>query len=99
MADVSIVQSAVQPNANTQIGRGTVGGSTTITQGQAVYLDPATLTIMPAKADSVTGSVPAANLVGVALDQAAPGQPITYALSGDLTLTNAPLTTDRKSVV
>ena len=98
MADISITQASVLPTANTQIGRGTVGGSTTITQGQSVYIDPTTFVVKLAKSDSGSTSVPVANLAGVALDQAAPGQPITYATQGDVTY-NAVLTAGQIYVV
>jgi len=97
MADITVTASAVLPTTNTQVGRGTVAGSL-ITQGQSVYVDPTAFTVKPAKADSASTSVPAANLAGVALDRAEVGQPITYALSGDVTF-NATLTAGQVYVI
>lgn len=84
MADITITQAnVVATNSSTVKATGTSGAA--ITAGQAVYLDPATGTVKPAKSDSAS-STHAPNLVGVALGNA-PGtnQPITYATSGDVT--------------
>ncbi len=85
MADVSVTASAVVPTATTVIARGTAGA--TITAGQAVYADPnANFAIKPAQATSQTQ---ATNVVGIALDGAASGQPVAYATGGDVTFNSA----------
>lgn len=82
MADITVTASAVVPaNANTGIARGTAGA--TITAGQAVYADPAdSFKIKPAASTNQTQSN---NVVGIALDGASAGQPVSYAFSGDVT--------------
>ena len=81
MADVSVISSSVAPlNASTTIVRGTAGAA--VSAGQAVFADPtANYLIKPAQANSQT---PANNVVGIAVDTAAAGQPIAYASAGDI---------------
>jgi len=69
----------------TTTGQGIAGAS--ITPGQVLYEDPtATNALSPAKANDPFQS---SHIVGIALNTAAVGQPVTYAISGDITLSNA----------
>ncbi len=80
MADLSVTASAVVPTTNAVIAQGTAGA--TITQGQAVYADPSdSYKIKPAAHTSAT----TASVVGIALNGASAGQPVSYAVSGDVT--------------
>lgn len=85
MSDLLVTASGVvAANANTTILRGTVYTGETITQGQSVYADPSNAgQIRKAQA---TNSLAAPNFVGIALNGASGGQPITYAGPGDVTL-------------
>lgn len=89
MSDVTVVASSVAPaNASTTIVRATAGAA--VSAGQAVYADPAAnFTIKPAQA---TNQAQATNVVGIALDSAAVGQPVAYASAGDVQFNNTPLT-------
>ena len=82
MSDIVVTSSAVVPaNASTVIARGTAGAS--VAAGQVVWADPADANkIKPAQATSQTQ---ADNVVGIALNTAATGQPIAFATSGDVT--------------
>lgn len=86
MSDVTVTPSAVlAATASTGIARGTAGA--TITAGQAVWADPAaSYALKPAQA---TNQTQALNVVGIALNGAALGQPIAYATSGDVTFNSA----------
>ncbi len=85
MSDVTVMaNSVVAANANTTILRGTAGA--TLTAGQSVWADPgANYQIKPAIA---TNLIQATNVVGIALNGAAAGQPIAYA-TGDVTFNSA----------
>lgn len=66
------------PNTTTSVG--TAGA--TITQGQALFADAtASNALKPADATSVAK----ANAVGIALNAASSGQPVTYATGGQVT--------------
>jgi hypothetical protein len=85
MADVSVTASAVKAaDANTVIARGTAGS--TITAGQALYMDPGDGLLRPAQA---TNQTHANNLVGIALHGAYTDQPVAYATNGDVTFNSA----------
>jgi len=86
MADLNVTASGVVPvtgsTSPTVTARGIAGA--TITAGQVVYADPsANSQLKPAQA---TNQIHALNVVGVALDNAAANQPVSYAAAGDLTL-------------
>lgn len=86
MADISVTASAVAPTSNTVIAQGTAGA--TITQGQPVYADASdSYKIKPAAHTNAATST----AVGIALNGASAGQPVNYAVSGDVTF-NAVLT-------
>lgn len=89
MSDVTVIAGATVPaNTSTTIVRATAGA--TITAGQAVYADPAAnFTIKPAQANNQTQ---ATNVVGIALDSAASGQPVAYASAGDVQFSNSAFT-------
>lgn len=86
MSDVTVTPSAVlAATSNTGVARGTAGAA--ITAGQVVWADPAaSYEIKPAQA---TNQTQALNVVGIALNGAALGQPIAYATSGDVTFNSA----------
>ena len=83
MADISVTASAVIAGNNVVKKTETAGA--TITAGQTVYWDSATRTIKLADCDSGTSGDPIRTVKGIALNSASSGQPITYALSGDIT--------------
>jgi len=69
----------------TSMGRGIAGAS--ITPGQALYADPiANNALKPAIA---TDPLQASHVIGIALNTASVNQPVIYAISGDITLSNA----------
>ena len=80
MAVLTITAANVVPGTGTKTKSGTAGAA--ITQGQPVYLDATAITIFPADAD-VLASVA---VVGVALNAASAGQPVTYQISGPITI-------------
>lgn len=82
-ADLSITAASVA-NISANTSTGTAGGA--ITAGQAVYLSAGT--ILPANATSAT----AYKAVGIALNPAATGQPVTYAINGGTINLGATLT-------
>lgn len=85
MADVTVTASAVKAaDANTVIARGTAGS--TISAGQAIYLDPSDGLLRPAQATNATH---ADNVVGIALHGAYTDQPVAYATAGDVTFNSA----------
>ena len=75
MAALTITPAQVIPSSGAQIRTGTVGAATTITAGQAVYLDSATSTILLADSDA---SATTAAIVGIALCGASTGQVVRY---------------------
>lgn len=80
MADLSITAANVQPGTGTVI-LGTAGE--TITAGQAVYLKASDGRLWLAQAD---GTAAEADVVGIALNGGAAGQPVHYAADGTLTI-------------
>lgn len=78
MAALSITAANVVAGANAILKQYTAGA--TITQGQAVYLDSATNTVKLADADA---SAAAADVIGVAMNSALSGQPITVNTDDD----------------
>lgn len=82
MADLTITAANVVGGDSSAITHGTAGA--TITAGQAVYTDPSTGRYLLADNNSATAiaRVP----VGIALNGAANGQPLTVQRSGDITL-------------
>jgi hypothetical protein len=79
--DVSITAANVVSGAGAVTQVGTAGVA--ITAGQLVYLDATTNTIKLAHAST---SLATATCVGVALNNAATSQPVTYQTSGDITI-------------
>ena len=85
MADISITSANVVPASNAQLANGTSGVA--ITAGQVVALDTTTGTIKLVDVNSATAwqRIP----IGVAVNSAAAGQPITYQTGGDITVGGA----------
>ena len=83
MADITLTAANVVPaNVNTSIARGTAGAA--IAAGQPLWADPAaSYALKPAQSTDQTQS---GNIVGIALNTAATGQPVAYAYAGDLTV-------------
>lgn len=81
MADLSITAANVAKGANAAVVSSYLAGAS-ITAGQSVYLDATTGTIKLADADALASS----DAVGVALNNAASGQPIVYQRSGNITI-------------
>jgi hypothetical protein len=80
MADIAVTASDVKPaNARTRVEDGIAGS--TITAGQPLYVD-AVGKLKPAQAVDATQ----ANVVGIALNNAAPDQPVDYVVQGDVIL-------------
>lgn len=80
MVDLVVTAANVQPGATgASQTTGTAGAA--ITAGQVVYLDSATSTYKLAKANVVAASAP----VGIALNSAATGQPVTVLTAGPIT--------------
>lgn len=69
----------------TTTGKGLAGAS--ITPGQALYADPTANNVL--KPAIATDPLQASHIVGIALNTASIGQPVTYAISGDITLSNS----------
>lgn len=93
MADLIITASAVVKSTGAQTATGTAGVA--ISAGQVLYNDAATNTLKLADADL---SAAASTVVGIALDNAAANQPVTYITAGNLTL-NAVLTAGKVYVL
>lgn len=81
MADLTITAANVAKGTNAAVVSSYLAGAS-ITAGQSVYLDSATNTIKLADADALASSA----AVGVALNAASSGQPITYQRSGNITI-------------
>lgn len=93
MADITVTAASVMATSTTTTAQGTAGA--TITAGQPLYQDStASFTLKPAQATSQA----AAAMVGIALNNASSGQPVTYAIAGDVTY-NAALTKGSAYVV
>jgi hypothetical protein len=84
MAALSITAASVIPSTSAVILAGTVGAATTVTAGQALYLDSATNTLLLADLTTATKAA----VVGISLCGGSTGQRIFYAAedSGGLTL-------------
>jgi hypothetical protein len=80
MAVLTITAANVAKGARANTKNGTAGAA--ITQGQPVYLDAATDTLFPADADVLASAA----VVGIALNAASTGQPVTYQTSGPITI-------------
>ncbi len=80
MSDLSITASQVLPSTNAIKAQGVAGA--TITQGQPLC-KVADGTLKPADANDSTLN---GNIVGIALNAASTGQPVTYETGGDITL-------------
>lgn len=80
MANLTITAANVAPGTGAKTKSGTAGAA--ITQGQPVYLDAATITLLPADADVIASAA----VVGIAINAASTGQPITYQTSGPITI-------------
>lgn len=78
MADLSVTAASVQPTSSTK--RQTKIAGAAITAGQAVYVDSSNL-VQLADADS---SATTAAAVGISMNDAASGQPVSYAYEGTL---------------
>lgn len=85
MADLTLTASAVVAAGTAKIEHGTAG--TTITAGKIVFLDTAsTGKWLLADNDEDTEIERGSAKVGIALNGASDGQPVTVALEGDVTL-------------
>lgn len=82
MANIAITAASVVPGANAKTVDGIAGAA--ITAGQVVYLDPATGKLLLADADSATAA--ARSVLGIALNSAAIGQPVTVQKAGLITI-------------
>jgi hypothetical protein len=80
-ADISITAANVVAGANATIQQGMAGA--TITAGQVLYMDPASNTL---KLCNAMTSTTTAQSVGIALNGASSGQPISYQIAGDITI-------------
>lgn len=85
MADLTITAANVVASSTAKVEHGTAGA--TITAGKVVYLDTAaTGKWKLADADEDTAIERGSAKVGVALNGASDGQPVTVALEGDITI-------------
>lgn len=82
MADLAITAANVVPGAGAKITNGTAGAA--ITAGQVVYLDPADNRFKLADCDNASAVI--RNAYGVAVNGAAPGQPLGVQIGGELAL-------------
>lgn len=82
MSDLVISAANVLPGAGAQYQTGTCG-STAVTAGMVVYLDPATNTFIPADANASSVTATAA---GIALHGSSPGQPLKIQTAGVIAL-------------
>jgi len=80
MAVLTITAANVAKGARANTKSGTAGAG--ITQGQPIYLNAATDTLFPADADVLASAA----VVGIALNAASTGQPVTYQTSGPITI-------------
>lgn len=85
MADLTITAANVQPGSGAAIRNGTAGA--TITAGQVVYLDEATTgEWLLADADAASAVARGSGKIGIALNGASDGQPISVQTDGDITI-------------
>lgn len=89
VSSVALVTTAAGSLIPTATARGIAAGS--VTPGQVVYADPTANNVL--KLAQANSQLQAANVVGIALGSAAPNQPLTYAVSGDVALTTTPALT------
>ncbi|MBL4757486.1 MAG: hypothetical protein JKY32_07565 [Rhizobiales bacterium] len=82
MVDLVITAASVLQGSTAQVEKGTAGA--TITAGQVVYLDATDNKYKLADTDSVTAAVRVP--VGIALNGAADGQPLSIVTSGDIVI-------------
>ncbi|SHE68501.1 hypothetical protein SAMN02745157_0708 [Kaistia soli DSM 19436] len=82
MTDLSITPANVIAGSDSAYFTGLAGE--VVAAGKAVYLDPTTKRVMLGDSNSATAEAREAD--GIALNGAAPGQPIVVHKSGDLTL-------------
>jgi hypothetical protein len=80
MADLSITAASVAAGTNATKQNQYLAGAS-ITQGKSVYVDTADNTVKLADADAVISGV-----VGVALNAASAGQPVTFQQYGNITI-------------
>lgn len=81
MADLTITAASVLADAAANTRQGVAGAA--LTAGQVVYLDSATGSYKLADSN---GAAALRSPVGIALNGAAPGQPVLIALSGPVTI-------------
>jgi hypothetical protein len=80
MADITITSSSVLKTSTTVVNHGTAGAA--ITAGEPVYIDASdSKKIKPAIATAEASAA----AVGVALNDAADDQPVSYAIAGNVT--------------
>lgn len=90
MVDIALTPASVLKSTSARTETGTAGA--TITQGQVVYLDAATTgEWLLADNNAATAAARGSGKIGIALNGAADGQPLTVQLEGDITV-NAVLT-------
>lgn len=95
MSALTVTASSVLKGANASTNQGTAGA--TITAGQPLYIDASDSNkLKPCDADASTA---AANCVGIALNGASSGQPITYVTEDDDFTPGATLTTGLAYIV
>lgn len=82
MADLSITAANVLSGAGAQIAFGKAGAA--VTAGQTVYQDPADQRFKLADCDNASAAVRAVS--GIALNNAANGQPLAVQYDGEITL-------------
>lgn len=85
MADLIVTAANVLPGAGAIIKPGTAGAA--ITAGQSLFKNAADSTLHPAKGDTTTDAA----FVGIALNNAATGQPVQYLASGPIAIGATPV--------
>lgn len=80
MPTLTVTAANVQHLSNAVLRSGIAGVA--ITAGKSLYLDEASSTLKLAQSDTE----PKADAVGISVNDAAIGQPVTYQVGGDLTL-------------
>jgi len=83
MSDLSITAASVQPSAGAVL---TATAAVAISAGQAIYLDSTTTPANQAKLAIANGTQAQAACVGIAVGNAAAGQPVNYQNSGSVTI-------------
>ena len=82
MAVLTITAASVAPSSSTESRTKSGIAGVAITQGQSIYLDSTTSTLLLADADVLVSAAAS----GIALNAASPGQPVTYQSSGPMTI-------------